>query len=227
MTSRSELLEARFLTNMSRINGLVRLLNSSDSLKPTKLFQSEGVRADLFRAVIVFLHATFEVLMRGHIPNQKSTVTFYSARDIDKALKQSAIDPEPFQPLYPPLIQLAKRRKQVVHEADLSKRTDTVAGAWGVVDEWQLPMWLMAVPAFYYQLRKSTHVASPAERTMYKAIRKAMASHVDFGNQLFAFPKALPELQLEALQRIVVTLEGIAATLTVDANKLELDSERA
>jgi hypothetical protein len=41
-----------------------------------------------------------------------------------------------------------------------------------------------------------------------------MRSHVDFGHQLLAFPKVQPELQKEALKRIVVTLDVIASTLS-------------
>jgi len=219
MSHRDDLLKARFLTNMGRINGLVRLVNSNDSLKPIRSFQSEGVKADLLRSIVVFLHATFEVVLRSHIPNQRNTLTFYAGNDIDKVLKKSNIDPQPFQSLYPPLTQLAKRRKQIVHEADLPQRTATVAEAWGVVDDWQLPMWLMAVAAFYYQMRISTKVASLAEQRIYRKHKQAMASHVEFANQLLAFPKVLPELQVEALQKIVVTLRGIAATLTSDASE--------
>jgi len=213
MTTKDELLKARFLLNMGRINGLVRLLNSNEALKPTGIFRSEGARADILRFIVVFLHATFEVVLRSHLPNANKSLSFYSRTDLDKALKRGGIDPKPFKPLYPPLTQMAKRRQRIVHKADLSKDTDAVSEAWGVVDDWQLVMWLMAVAAFYYQLRMSVNAASAVERTMYERHRKAMTSHVDFANQLLAFPKVPPELRREALQRIVVTLEGIAATL--------------
>ena len=108
---------------------------------------------------------------------------------------------------------MAKRRKRIVHEADLSKPTDTVSEAWTIVDDWQLIMWLMAVRAFYYQLRISVNAASAVERAMCERLRKAMQSHVDFGNQLRTFPKVSPELRREALQKTAVTLETIVTLL--------------
>jgi len=83
----------------------------------------------------------------------------------------------------------------------------------GVADDWQLIMWFMTVEAFYYQLRISVNAASVIERTRFERLGKAMRSHVDFGNQLLAFPKVPPELQREALQKFVVTLKSIVATL--------------
>jgi hypothetical protein len=221
MTTNSELLKTRFLLNMGRISGLVRLLNSSDALRPTGIFQSEEARADILRSIVVFLHATFEVVVRGFLPNPNKSLSIYSSTDLDKALKLSRIDTTPFKPLYPPLTQMAKRRKRIVHEADLAKRTDTVSEAWGVADDWQLMMWLMAVPAFYYQLLISVNAASLRERTLYDRHREAMKRHVEFGNQLLALPRVLPELRTEALRRIVVTLDGIVAILRLDVSALD------
>lgn len=221
MSTHNDLLKARFHLNMGRINGLVKLIFSDfDLLRPTEPFQSDGARADILRFIVVFLHATFEDVLRSHLPKPNKSLSFYSRTDIEKALNQSGIDAKPFKPLYPPLTQMAKRRKRIVHEADLSNRTDTVSEAWTLVDDWQLIMWLMAVAAFYYQLRTSVNAASAVERiverTMYERLRKAMLSHVDFGNQLLALPKVAPEQRREALQKTVVTLESINATLKLD-----------
>lgn len=67
MSTKDELLlKARFHLNIGRINGLVGLLCSNEALGPTSLFQDqEGVRADIFRSVVVFLHATFEAVPRS------------------------------------------------------------------------------------------------------------------------------------------------------------------
>lgn len=113
---------------------------------------------------------------------------------------------------------MAKRRNRIVHNADLSNRTDTVSEVWGIVDDWQLIMWLMAVPTFYYQLRMSLNAASVVESTSYERLRKAMLGHVDFGNQLVALPKVPPNARIEALQKVVATCETIAATLKLDVS---------
>jgi len=60
MSANPDPLRTRFHLNMNRINGLVQLLFSHDPLKPPTLFgNSSGARADILRAIVVFLHATF------------------------------------------------------------------------------------------------------------------------------------------------------------------------
>lgn len=162
MSIRSDLLKARFHLNMGRINGLVTLI-FTDPLRQKRLFQSDGVRADILRAIVVFLHATFEDILRSHLPKQNRKLTISSGAMLAKALTLSGIDAKPFKRLFPPLIQMAKRRHRIVHNADLKNRTDTVSEIWGVVDEWQLIMWLLAVMAFYYQLRTAVNGGSVAE----------------------------------------------------------------
>ena len=214
MTDTADLLETRFRLNMDRISGLVGLLFSNDALKPKAAFEtSTGPRADIFRAVVVFLHATFEVALRSYIPQPTRSLSFYSRSDLDKALRLSGIDPAPFRPLYPTLTQMAKRRKRIVHEADLAHDKPL---KWGIADDWQVIMWLLAVPAFYYQFRISLGLARAVEREMSKRLRTAMASHVAFGKQLLAFPSGPRDLRVQALQEVVATLEGIVATLKLD-----------
>src|SRR4051812_17903972 len=103
MSTHDNLLKARFHMNMGRINSLIKLIFSDfDQLKPTGQFQSDGVRADILRSIVVFLHATFEDALHSHLSKTKN-LSFYSRTDIEKALKKSGIDTKPFQPLYPPL----------------------------------------------------------------------------------------------------------------------------
>ena len=108
---------------------------------------------------------------------------------------------------------MAKRRSRIVHDDDLSTRTDLVPEPWSFVDDWQLTMWIMAVYAFYFQLRISIKVANETEVTMYEKIRKAMLSHVDFANHLLTFPKVPREQQMEELQKTLNILETISTLL--------------
>lgn len=219
MSTHNDLLKARFHLNMGRINGLVKLIFSDfDALRPTRVFQSSGARADILRSIVVFLHATFEDVLRSHLPKPNKSLSFYSRNDLEKALKLSSIDTKPFRPLYPPLTQMAKRRNRIVHQADLSAHTAVASEVWGVADDWQLIMWLMAVPAFYYQLRMSTSTENVVERAQYERLRAAMLTHVDFGNQLLAYPTVPPELRNEALLKIVATLQNTTSTLKLDLN---------
>ncbi len=61
MTVPEDLLNLRFYLNMNRITGLVELIHS---LKPSG-FQSEGVRADILRAITVFLPRRPNVLLHS------------------------------------------------------------------------------------------------------------------------------------------------------------------
>jgi hypothetical protein len=214
MNAKAALLEMQFRLNMNRINGLMQLLFSDDALTPPTLFgNSSGARADVLRSIVVFLHATFEVALRSHIPKPGRSLSFYSRKDLDKALKFSGIDATPFQFLYPPLTQMAKRRHRIVHEADLSSSEPS---DWSIVDDWQLIMWLLAVPTFYYQLRISLGAANNVERAKHERLRTAIARHVAFGNQLLAFPTVPQEMKLQAFQEIGVALKTILSTLHPD-----------
>jgi hypothetical protein len=65
MNTHNDLVKARFQLNMGRINGLVKLVYSDiDPLRATGPFQSDGARADILRTIVVFLHATFEDVLR-------------------------------------------------------------------------------------------------------------------------------------------------------------------
>jgi hypothetical protein len=221
--NRDQLPFERFRLNMKRIHGLVQLVESNESLKPVGVFHSDGVRADILRAVVVFLHATVEDVVRSRLPKPNKSFSFYSSTDLDKALTRSGIDATPLKSLYRPLTAMAKRKNQIVHDADLSNRTDTVVKAWGPADDWQLIMWLLAVPAFYYQLRVSLGVANIVERTSLENIREAMQSHVDVGKQLLAFPKVEPNVRIEALQKVADTLKSMAAMLELDVSNFTVN----
>jgi hypothetical protein len=219
MASSGDPLGKRFRGNMSRISGLVQLLFSSDLLKSTSVFgPSAGPRADVLRFIVVFLHANFEVVFRCRLPKAAGNVSFYSRQDFDKALKRIGVDAAPFRPLYPPLTQMARRRKEIVHNADLGRGDEP--HEWSIADDWQLIMWLMAVPAFYYQLRISLGLANVVEQAMYERFRAAMTKHVEFGNQLLAFPSVPKTHRLQALQKIAATLTEIVSTLRLNARDL-------
>jgi hypothetical protein len=216
MNSKDDLMTARFLVNMRRINGLVKLTQLDvDALGPTDLFRSEGPRADILRAIVVFLHATFEDVLRSRANQDYKKFSIYSGVDIEKVLRKCRLDPAPFKPLFPPLTQLAKRRKRIVHDADLPNRTATASEAWTITDHWQLIMWLLAVPAFHLMLCMSMDHKDQAAREKYRKLREAMGTWVDFGKQLVVFPKTTPDMDLQtsASRKALATLESVAAIL--------------
>lgn len=65
MSTHNDVLESRFFMNMARISGLMKLMFSDiDQLKPSGFSLYEGASADIFRTIVVFLHATFEDVLR-------------------------------------------------------------------------------------------------------------------------------------------------------------------
>ena len=217
MSKKIDLLKAQFTLNMRRISGLVKLVLSGEIevLKPIGFAEYEGASADILRFSVVFLHATFEMLVRSLTQQPDKKWCFYSGTDIEKALRRSDIDPKPFKSLYRPLTQLAKRRKRIVHHADLSKPTDKVVEKWTIVDYWQLCMWNLAVLAFYFRLLVVTNEANEVESRMHVQVGKAMTTHVEFGKQLLAFPETPAELRIEALQKLGDTLKNMIDLLDV------------
>lgn len=55
-------------------------------------------------------------------------------------------------------------------------------------------------------------------------LRTAMASHVVFGKQVRALPELPRDRGIQALQDMVVTLEGTISTLNLDPRALTTDS---
>ena len=64
METADDLLDARFRTNMRRIDGLTGLVYTGSVPSTPTAVENDSVRADLFRAIVVFLHATFEDILR-------------------------------------------------------------------------------------------------------------------------------------------------------------------
>ncbi|MGZ8463263.1 MAG: hypothetical protein ACXW4I_09995, partial [Candidatus Deferrimicrobiaceae bacterium] len=65
MNTHDELPKIRFRLNMDRIHGLTTLSFSDIAAqRGTEPFQTYGVRADILRTIVVFLHATFEDVLR-------------------------------------------------------------------------------------------------------------------------------------------------------------------
>lgn len=269
MSTNNNLLEERFHLNMARINGLVNLLSSDiDPLRKGRLpfDNSYGARADILRAIVVFLHATFEDCLRtaarermtaaredvlndiplvgttklerrekfalgGLVVHRGKTVdqvigesvqdylnhrSFNSCSDVEKVLRQIDIDSRPFKHLYPPFNQMMKRRHRIVHEADLSGPSAKISEPWTLVDDWQLMLWLVVVPAFYSLLRMSVDPADNIQRKNYQKYTKAIDGFIDYGKQIVSLTKKPPDLNLwsKALEKLTKTLNSVSSILS-------------
>jgi hypothetical protein len=203
----------RFNVNMARIGGLMKLAMSGEGqFKPTGFMQYEGVSADIFRLIVVFLHAAVEDLVRSRLPGNKN-FSFQSGPDIDKALKRARFDSSSLKPLYRPLTAMAKRRNRIVHEADLASHSSTVVEPWSVADVWQILQWNLAVLAFYYQMLIVLTEPHEVFVDKYNNVRKAMDENIKFAHHLMNFPKGSLELQKKALEHMSKSLESMMSLL--------------
>lgn len=202
---------------MKRIADVTKLLTTSDYLKPAGLFApSDGARGEILRFIVVFLHSSLEVLLRSRLPKANKKYSFYSANDLENALRLCGIETTPFRALFPPLTEMAKRRNRIVHHADLIEGD---IQKWGIADDWKLIMWNLAVIAFYYQFWVALDGANALAIARCRAVRGAMESHVRFGNQLLAFPKRPIDCSTADLVEMADTLSNITAILQPDADE--------
>jgi hypothetical protein len=203
----------RFNVNMARIGGLMKLAMSGEGqFKPTGFMQYEGVSADIFRLIVVFLHAAVEDLVRSQLPRNKN-FSFQSGSDIDKVLKHAGYDSSSLKPLYRPLTAMAKRRNRIVHEADLASHSSTVVEPWSVADVWQMLHWNLAVLAFYYQMLIVPTEPRQVFVDKYNNARKAMDENIKFARQMMNVPTGSLELQKKALNDMSKSLESMMSLL--------------
>lgn len=212
-----EALKIRFQTNMRRIGAITTFLYSGvEGVKPTAMFRSEGVRADILRAVVVFLHATVEDFVRSHLSRKNKKFHFYSADDIRRVLSKLRVEPTLFADLFPPLTQMAKRRNQIVHRADLKEAQNEAVDAWFLSDDWQLIQWHLAVAVFYHRLRKATGPIGMVENRAAENAERALLKNVELGQEFIAFSKLPPEKRQEGKLKLVDILESIRETLKLE-----------
>jgi hypothetical protein len=203
----------RFNVNMARIGGLMKLAMSGEGqFKPTGFMQYEGVSADIFRLIVVFLHAAVEDLVRSQLPRNKN-FSFQSGSDIDKVLKHAGYDSSSLKPLYRPLTAMAKRRNRIVHEADLASHSSTVVEPWSVADVWQMLHWNLAVLAFYYQMLIVLTEPRQVFVDKYNNAREAMDENIKFARQMMNVPTGSLELQKKALNDMSKSLESMMSLL--------------
>jgi hypothetical protein len=207
----------RFQMNMGRISAITTFLHSGVAgLEHTGLFRSEGVRADLLRAMVVFLHASIEDFVRSHFRKPNKKVSFSSNSDIERALKRLKVAPALFKDLFPPLTQMTKRRHQIVHRADLHDAAGETANPWEIADDWQLIHWHLAVVAFYRRIRKATGPTTMVEDRARQNAENALVKNVEFGRALAAFPSLPPEQREEGAAKMLGLSNNLLETLKLE-----------
>jgi hypothetical protein len=203
----------RYVINSNRVAGLMTLvMSSTGEMKPKNFMTYSGVSADVIRAIVVFLHATVEDLIRTQIPKNEK-FTFQGRGDIEKAMKKIGRSAAPLRRLYNPLTQLARRRTRIVHYGDMPSNSSEPTPDWGIEDVWCLLQWTLAVNAFAYLLLEILTEPNEVFSAKYHAMFKAMDDHVAFGNLLAKFPKGDITAQQETLQKMSDQLTLIGDSL--------------
>jgi len=278
MTTQGDLSWARFQVNMDRIKGLVDLIgvDSIEPLKPAEPLQSAGPRADLIRTIVVFLHATFEDVLRTtareRLASAKSHVlsdiplvgtsesgraekfllgeldehrgktvdqlihesvanyldrkTFGSPGDVETILRQMGLDTRPFKDLYPDLEQMMTRRHRIVHEADLTSPGDRVSVPWTFVDDMDLTVWMLAVIAFYLQLRVSLEPTEEVQQWFRARLTRGITLARETRAEILALGRAPTEVAVNVLQKAVAGLSDVKAFLAPPTVEEFLDIRR-
>jgi hypothetical protein len=210
-------IEIRFRLNMKRLAVMAKFLHSGiDELKQAGVFRSEGLRADLLRAMVVFLHAAFEDFVRNHLTRHSRTFTFSSASDLKKVLFRIGSDPKLFDNLFPALTELAKRRHQILHHADLQDTQHDNANPWELADDWKLIHWHLAVSAFHYRLRKATGPSGMVEERASQNVEEALVRNVEFARAMIAFGNSPSEQLKEELAKMLNALNKLQDSLKLE-----------
>ena len=82
--TKDELFKLRFELNMARVAILVELAQAKTAEAKKSPFDREGAPAEILRAVIVFLHATFEVALRSYQPKNARASLFQASGTLIK-----------------------------------------------------------------------------------------------------------------------------------------------
>jgi hypothetical protein len=220
-----EAISKRFIANMGRVGAITRVLYSGgDGLKQTGFAQSEGARADILRATVVFLHVSFEDFIQSQIPSGRFIFSSKS-NNLKQALGRLNIkNVGAFTDLFPSLDQLARRRHRIVHHADLDDDTGEMVKPWNIVDEWQIIQWHLVVIAFYHRLRKDTGRTNKVEDRAQENVEKALVKNVEFARAMIAFPHLPPEQHLEGLKNLSEMADGLREILRLEVGMF-LDSD--
>jgi hypothetical protein len=214
MYEKTLLAHKRFSANMRRVKDLTSLAISNEGqFKAVGFWKYEGISADLFRAIVVLMHAAVEDLVRNHVKNPTS-FTFSGANDIFKHLTKSGYNTSSLEYLRKPLQQFAERRHRIVHYGDLSTSSDDVE-PWGMADVWMLTQWQLTVAAFLYKFLEV--VTEPAElfTTRYNLACEALRENVKLGHDLANMSKRIERpITLENADKAQAVLSELQDRLT-------------
>lgn len=216
-------IKQRFYTNMRRVGALTAHALSI-KLEDGEPATAGDLKSDLLRANAVFLHASFEDLLRNVQPRARSGWTFNGDTDLRRALKRIPLDAASFEDLMAPLRQLARSRIRIVHFADLGALQDATVRKWGFVDEWLSGHWALAAGLFFHRLMHRLGPTTLVEDRARENSERAFSMNLEVGRLLTKFPPVPDEKRKQALADISARLEAILGSLELKV-EMFLDSD--
>jgi hypothetical protein len=113
-------------------------------------------------------------LVKKSVEHDLRRMSFSSCADVKKVVRQMGFDTALFEPLFPDLEGMMKRRHQIVHEADLPTRWAKAPRQWTVDDNYLLLFSVLAVQAFYWALIASDDPAREPARWLFAKFTEAI-----------------------------------------------------
>jgi hypothetical protein len=133
------------------------------------------------------------------------------------------LDTRPFKDLYPDLEQMMARRHRIVHEADLTSPADRVSAPWTFVDDMDLTVWMLAVIAFYLQLRVSLEPTNEVQQWFRARLARGITLARETRAEILALGRAPTEVAVNVLQKAAVGLLDVKAFLASPSAEEFLD----
>jgi len=218
---RESLRRKRFEVNMARVN---RLMNLAQRLQTMEGSSPDDI-ADLYRSTIVFLHASFEDVLRTAYTSRTGkdeTLTFGGPKKVRWLLEYFGLSEVPYHELLSVLASLMRRRHAIVHRGDLKEPGATSVDLWRFNDDYQLVIWIFAVVGFVCRFNADLHIHAqlPKEDANHVAdlwfandrteiVRRLVEARKQFNR----FSRSLHEERMAALKRFEQDSGAILASV--------------
>lgn len=174
--------------------------------------------ADLRRAAIVFLFASFEDTLRTTKDfytgiKQKEVTTFGNVDTVVNLLRNLGLDLNNFRPLFPEMATFMLRRHRIVHEADLVQPNAITDAPWTIGDDYQGVIWFCLVIGFVSKLRAALDPSAIVDEWFAEewteSVKKLTAARQTF---LAISPNCFEE-KLKGLQNLLSTIGEIETVI--------------
>jgi hypothetical protein len=208
------LAKQRFYINIGRVNAVTEhALNLPIDDSGDERERRVTLVADLVRAVTVFLHASFEDLVRTLQGRRGKGWSFSGRADLERALGRLSLDPAEFRDLFPSLQSLARTRISIVHYADLRSPNEAPPSPRGMASLWFASYHVLGVGAFFYRLMNKLGPTTLVEDRARENADRAFVDNIDIARAILAAANAPREERLGHFDTIRAKLDALLDVL--------------